>query len=59
VSDAEADSARLGQPPREFDTYQFIVLRWPDSRSSVSDEEAERLQALHLGHLEAMREQGF
>jgi uncharacterized protein YciI len=59
VSDAGADSPRLGEPPREFDTYQFILLRWPESRPSVSDEEAERLQALHLGHLEAMREQGF
>jgi uncharacterized protein YciI len=59
VSDAAADPPRLGEPPREFDTYQFILLRWPDYRPSVSDEEADRLQALHLGHLETMREQGF
>ena len=59
MSDAGADSPRVGQPPHEFDTYQFILLRWPDSRPSVTDEEADRLQALHLGHLEAIREQGF
>jgi uncharacterized protein len=59
MSDEGADSPRLGQPPREFDTYQFILLRWPESRPSISEEEADRLQALHLGHLDAMREQGL
>jgi uncharacterized protein len=59
VSDEGADSPRLGQPPREFDTYQFILLKWPESRPSVSEEEADRLQALHLGHLATMRDRGF
>jgi uncharacterized protein len=59
VSSEGSDSARIGQPPSEFDTYQFILLRWPENRPNVSDEEADRLQALHLGHLEAMREQGY
>jgi uncharacterized protein len=59
MTDDAAEALRYGQPPLEFDTYQLVLLRWPEGRRSVSDEEADRLQSLHLGHLEAMREQGF
>jgi uncharacterized protein len=59
MSGEGADAPRLGEPPGEFDTYQFVLLRWPEGRPSLSAEEERRIQALHLGHLDAMREQGF
>ena len=59
MSDVEVDAPRLGQPPREFDTYQFILLKWPESRPTVTKEEADRLQSLHLGHLATMRDRGL
>jgi uncharacterized protein YciI len=59
MSASSPDPSPVGHAPLEFDTYQFILLRWPEARPSLSDAEADRLQALHLGHLEAMREQGF
>jgi uncharacterized protein len=59
MSDAGSGTPRVDQAPLEFDTYQLILLRWPEQRPSLSDAEADRLQGLHLGHLAAMREQGF
>jgi uncharacterized protein YciI len=51
-------SPRTAEPPREFDTYQFVLLRRPATAPPLDEEAAEALQLQHLGHLAEMREQG-
>jgi uncharacterized protein YciI len=45
-------------PADSFDCFELILLRRPAGASPIGDEEAERLQALHLGHLAAMEAAG-
>ena len=40
--------------PFEFDRFEFVVLRRSASPPTLTDEESERLQRQHLGHLGAM-----
>lgn len=47
------------EPPSEFDTYELVLLYWPDGRSAIDDELADRLQAQHLGHLALMKKAGY
>jgi uncharacterized protein YciI len=42
----------------ELDSYSFVLLKRGPRAAEFSDEELERLQAQHLAHLDAMREQG-
>lgn len=42
----------------EFDTYTLVLLRRGPRSLEFSEAELERLQAQHLGHLDAMRERG-
>jgi uncharacterized protein YciI len=49
---------RTAEPPAEFDTYQFVLLRRPADAPEIDEETAVALQAQHLGHLQEMREAG-
>ena len=42
----------------ELDGYSFVLLKRGPRALEFSEEELERLQAQHLSHLDAMREQG-
>ena len=42
----------------ELDEYQLVLLRRPPGAPEVSAEEAQRLQQLHLRHLDELRAQG-
>jgi uncharacterized protein len=42
----------------ELDSYSFVLLKRGPRAHEFSDEELDRLQEQHLGHLDAMREQG-
>jgi len=35
-----------------FDRFEFVLLKWPVQRPDFSEEELERLQRLHVAHLE-------
>jgi uncharacterized protein YciI len=41
-----------------MERFEFVLLRRPAGRAEIPDEEAERLQDLHTGHLAAMRAAG-
>jgi uncharacterized protein YciI len=57
--DARPDARRRqGRPRIELESYSFVLLVRPDDAPAISDEEAEALQAQHLGHLAAMAEAG-
>jgi uncharacterized protein YciI len=49
---------RTAEPPLEFDTYQFVLLRRPLTAPSIDEDAANALQGQHLGHLAEMRAQG-
>jgi uncharacterized protein YciI len=49
---------RTAEPPTDFDTYEFVLLRRAADAPEIDDETATRLQAQHLGHLQEMREAG-
>ena len=42
----------------ELESYSFVLLKRGPRAMEFSDEELDRLQAEHLGHLNAMRERG-
>jgi uncharacterized protein YciI len=42
----------------ELEHYAFVLLRSGPKRAEFDEQELERLQAAHLGHLAAMREAG-
>jgi uncharacterized protein len=42
----------------EYDRFEFVLLKWPTDVPNFSDEELERLQRLHLAHLEAQMRAG-
>jgi uncharacterized protein len=42
----------------ELDSYSFVLLKRGPRAHEFSDEELDRLQEQHLGHPDAMREQG-
>ena len=42
----------------ELDAYSFVLLKRGPRALEFSEEELQRLQEQHLGHLAAMREQG-
>jgi uncharacterized protein YciI len=53
-----SDDGPTAEPPAEFDVYQLVIIRRPESIPELTEEEEDRLQALHLGHLFAMMEAG-
>jgi uncharacterized protein YciI len=59
VTTGGAGAPRTAEPPTEFDTYQFVMLRRPEGRPGIDDEMADRLQGQHLGHLAGMKEAGY
>ena len=42
----------------EMERFEFVLLKRPAERAEIPDEEADRLQDLHTGHLAAMRAAG-
>jgi uncharacterized protein YciI len=42
----------------EFDRYTFVLLRRGPRALEMTQEEIDRAQAAHLGHLDAMRQRG-
>lgn len=42
----------------ELESYSFVLLKRGPRAFEFSEEELEQLQAQHLGHLDAMRDQG-
>jgi uncharacterized protein len=44
--------------PDEFDVFELVLLKRPADAPPITDEEAERLQHLHIGHLTAMEAAG-
>jgi uncharacterized protein len=44
--------------PDAFDVFELVLLKRPADAPEITDEEAERLQRLHLEHLALMEEQG-
>jgi len=57
VTNEGAEAPRTAEPPAEFDTYEFVMLRRAGP-PVIDDEEAEELQGRHLGHLATMKEAG-
>jgi|SRR5580658_602458 uncharacterized protein len=47
-----------GAPPFELDRFEVVLLKRPTERSTISDEETDRLQGLHLAHLHALTHSG-
>jgi uncharacterized protein YciI len=45
-------------PPEEFDEYTLVLLYRGFNPPVLDDEEGDRLQRQHLGHLQAMQERG-
>ena len=45
-------------PPFALDRYELVLLKRPTKPSNVSDEEIDRLQELHLAHLQALTRTG-
>jgi uncharacterized protein YciI len=48
----------MGEAPPGLQGHTIVLLRRPPDAPEFSDDELERLQAGHLGHLRAMRERG-
>ena len=46
------------EAPFELERFEVVLLKRPASRPEIPTEEADRLQALHLEHLGAMRSAG-
>jgi uncharacterized protein len=44
--------------PFELERFELVLLRRPAGRDAITDEEAERLQVLHLEHLGSMAAAG-
>jgi uncharacterized protein YciI len=55
---ASASSAATQGAPFEMESYQLVLLVRSKTWKKLPDDEAKRLQAAHLAHLEAMWEQG-
>jgi len=45
-------------PPDEFDEYTLVLLYRGTNPPVLDDDESDRLQRQHLGHLQAMKRQG-
>ena len=45
-------------PPDEFDEYTLVLLYRGSDPPVLDDDESDRLQRQHLGHLEAMKRRG-
>jgi uncharacterized protein len=53
------ETLRTAAPPAEFDVYELVLLRRPEVRPEIAEEEADLLQRQHLGHFANMTEAGF
>ena len=45
-------------PSMELDRFELVLLKRPENRATISEEESDRLQELHLSHLNALTESG-
>jgi uncharacterized protein YciI len=52
------DTDPADAPPFEMERLELVLLKRPAVRPEISEEEAERFQALHLAHFAAMVEAG-
>ena len=48
------ETLRTAAPPAEFDVYELVLLRRPEVRPEIAEEEADLLQRQHLGHFANM-----
>jgi uncharacterized protein YciI len=44
--------------PFELERFELVLLKRPAERSELSEDEADRIQVLHLGHLGAVADAG-
>ena len=42
----------------ELDRFELVLLKRPENRATISEEESDRLQELHLSHLNALTRSG-
>lgn len=54
----EDEPLPTADPPAEFDTYEFVLLCWPEPRPELDEEAAGLLQRQHLGYLASMKAAG-
>ena len=45
-------------PPAEFDDYTIVLLLRPPDAPDLAQDELDKLQRQHLGHLETLRQKG-
>jgi uncharacterized protein YciI len=45
-------------PAFELDRFELVLLKRPLERSTISEEETDRLQELHMAHLQALTKSG-
>lgn len=55
---AEAPTSAPAEPKFEFETFQLVLLMRAPTWKKLPDEEAQALQAKHIGHLTKMGEAG-
>jgi uncharacterized protein YciI len=55
VTGTDASVPRTAEPPREFDSYELVLLRLADPPPVLGADESALLQRQHLGHLAAMK----
>jgi len=58
MSEKNPEELPEADPPREFDEFTMVLLRWPDKLPDLSEPALEKLQRQHLGYLESLKRQG-
>lgn len=53
-----SDEPPEADPPDDFDEYSLVLLYRGANPPQLSEEESDRLQRQHLGHLESMHKRG-
>jgi uncharacterized protein YciI len=53
-----ADEPPEADPPEEFDEFTLVLLTRPRNAPALTEEESDKLQRQHLGHLERLKQQG-
>jgi uncharacterized protein YciI len=55
---AHDNTLPTADPPSEFDTYEFVLLRRGSAAHQIDGAAADLLQRQHLGHLASMKQAG-
>jgi len=58
AAEEAASATAQVQPPMEFDTYQLVLLKRPESPTEYPEAKLQEIQAAHLGHLTRMAQEG-